>query len=108
MNTQDQRTVQGAAAGKGMTVAELRNYVQRLAEAGCPDQAHPTVRVTITGRIHVLSTKFDVAPGHTRTVGQVSQGKSGQTGAFDDTMPEIPSQRYRVEDADDASDQDPL
>jgi hypothetical protein len=63
MNVEDQRTIQSAAVGKGMTFAELRTYVERLTESGCPDGAHPNVKVTIAGRINVLSTKFDVAPG---------------------------------------------
>jgi hypothetical protein len=65
------RTVIGTAEAKGMTVGELRAYVAKLDDAGCPDDAHPAVRVTITGRIHSLTAKFDmpeVAPAKPATL----------------------------------------
>lgn len=61
MSPVEQRTITATAEGKGMTLAELRLFVAALDEAGCPDDAHPYVRVTITGRINVLRTTFDPA-----------------------------------------------
>lgn len=61
MSPVEQRTITATADGKGMTLGELRGYVAALDEVGCPDDAHPYVRVTITGRINVLRTTFDPA-----------------------------------------------